>query len=162
MARITEKNPSYRTKEEICRDVAFVLNCKELHYGTRRAVVDHAVWVWSEFEGKYDGCKYWSEAARAFLRSDGKTNLIHEHLVPRGLIRKTLFDLKPATPEAVRHVMETWCIGVVVTAEEDQRLNALKLRSKMPPDWDQKDSWARYTMAGITIAKADVGPSSSA
>lgn len=153
MAKISNKSAGYRTKEEICRDVAFILNYKELHRGTQLAVMDQAIWVWSEFDGKYEGCKYWSKNAEAFPKSDARKNLVHEHLVPRKVIRQKLLSFENLTASVVRSVLEAWCIGVVVTKEEDQRLNSLKLGSSMPQGWDGIDAWARYKHAGIEIAE---------
>jgi len=151
MARVSPKNPRYRSKEEICRDVAFVISCETLHIGTRLAVVDQVFWVWTEFDGKYDGCKYWSKKAKALPKGEAKGNLVHEHLVPRKVVRQKLLRCKSAND--VRTVLETWCIGVVVTREEDQLLNSLRLGSAMPHDWDGIDPWARYTKAGIRLAQ---------
>jgi hypothetical protein len=64
MASISSKSRYYRTKETMCQDVAEVLNSQTLHSGTKRSVIDHVIWVWSEFEGKYKGCHYWSKQAK--------------------------------------------------------------------------------------------------
>ena len=60
MGRTSKSNPRYRTKSELCDDIAFVLN-SSLHYGTKYAVFDNAMWDWTQFEGKYKGCECWSE-----------------------------------------------------------------------------------------------------
>ena len=149
MARISPKNIRYRTKEIICRDVSFILRCNELHPGTKLAVVDQVFWVWSEFDGKHAGCRYWSkEAIDSGLKNKG---LVHEHLVPRKIVREMLLNLTDPTPEAIQSIFERYCIGVVVTQKEDARLNELGLRSKMPSDWDNKNIFARYESAGIDV-----------
>jgi hypothetical protein len=150
VARISPINVRFRSKSEICHDVSFVLNCTELHIGTKHAVVDQVLWVWTEFDGKHVGCKYWSKEAVA-TRSK-RNGLIHEHLVPRKIVRDKLFGLRKPTTEAVRRTLTNWCVGVVVTAEEDQRLNAPGLNSSMPKTWDKRDRWARYKAASIAIA----------
>lgn len=150
MARISEKNIRFRTKEEICRDVAFVLRTSKLHKGTKYAVVDQALWVWTEFDGKYKGCKYWSE--KAVAAGSGRRRLIHEHLVPRKLVRDKLFRLRKPTQAAVHRILRKWCVGVVVTQAEDRRLKQRRLNSKMPQKWNRRDRWARYKAAGIDIA----------
>lgn len=63
-----------------------------------------------------------------------------------------LLNLEDPSPEAVKDIFDRFCVGVVVTKEEDARLNELGLNSKMPSDWDQKDLWARYHAAGIEVA----------
>lgn len=151
MPRIPESNPRYRTKSELCSELAFVLN-SNLHYGTKHAVLLEATWVWTEFEGKYDGCEHWSEAAWA-VRGQPEM-LIHEHLMPKKLVIERLLRLASPTPSSVQQLMESYCKGVVITRDEDTRLNKLGLRSKMPKDWNEKDVWARYTAAQIVLKKA--------
>lgn len=146
MGRKQESNRRYRTKQELCSDVAFVLN-SNLHHGTKCVVLDNAMWVWSEFDGKYDGCKFWSaEAAR--LASEKR---IHDHAVPKKVLMDLLFRVNSPTAESVRCFFEAYCFGAVITKAEDEALNRLGLRSKMPTNWNGKDPWARYKAAGIAI-----------
>ena len=146
MPRIPEKNPRYRNKNALCDDVAFVLSAP-LQWGTQFAVLADVVWVWSEFNGKYKGCRYWSRSA---LQHTAEIKiLVHEHVVPKTTIISLLADLKDPTASAVRHILETYCIGVVLTREEDRKLNAAGLRSAMPTEWSDGDVWARYRLVGI-------------
>ena len=147
MARISKKNPRYRTKKEICEDLSVILQ-SPITVGTKIAVVNEVLWVWSEFNGKYQGCQWWSkESLRTFKNQT--TGFIHEHVVPKKLMRESLMSLKNLSPESIHHYLETHCIGVVVTKEEDIKLNKAGLNSKMPVDWDGKDVWARYQAVGI-------------
>ena len=148
MACISITNPRFRTKSQICADVSSVLGAS-LHYGTKFAVLAEVVWVWSEFNGKYVGCKYWSLAAWKVRESDQKW--IHEHVVPKSVIIERLMALSAPTFQAVNDVLQRFCIGVVVTHEEDQRLNKLGLRAKMPEGWDGEYPWARYKAANIEV-----------
>jgi len=149
MARISPKNKRFRTKDEICRDVSHILRSSDLHDGTKLAVIDQIFWVWSEFDGKHAGCKYWSKAAtESGLKNKG---LVHEHLIPRKIVREMILNLEDLSPEAVNDILDRFCVGVVVTKAEDTRLNELKLNSQMPPDWDHKNLWARYHAAGIEV-----------
>ena len=152
MPRIPETNRRFRTKDDICRDVAFILDAP-VSFGTKFAVLADVVWVWSEFHGKLDGCPYWSMAARA-LRFERK-KLMHEHVVPKRIVMEKLLGLAPATSDSVREVLDRYCIGVVVTREEDVRLTKLGLRSEMPDGWDGEDPWARYSKAGIVLSPDD-------
>jgi hypothetical protein len=77
--------------------------------------------------------------------------LIHEHVVPRKIIREKLFALRKPSVTSVKRVLEKYCIGVVVTKEEDDRLRDLRLHASMPEDWDKKDVWARYKKADIRV-----------
>lgn len=147
MPRISPKNVRFRSKEIICRDLAYILNNSNIHEGTKLAVIDQIFWVWTEFDGKYEGCKYWSESAiNSKLIGKG---LVHEHIVPRKIIRDRLLNINNPTPDAIRSLLDQFCIGVVVTQKEDKKLDSLKLRSKMPNDWDGNDAWARHKAAGI-------------
>lgn len=154
MPRIPEKNPRYRTKSQISADVARILKSK-LHHGTKFAVLAEVVWVWSEFEGKYQGCKYWSERALR-VRNDSKI-LVHDHIVPKKIVYDMLFGLGAPSARAVRRILRRFCIGAIITREEDQRLNALGLRSRMPDGWDGRDPWARYRKAGVSTIPAYPG-----
>jgi hypothetical protein len=151
MPRIPKSNPRYRTKSELCGELAFVLN-SNLHYGTKHAVLLEATWVWTEFEGKYEGCEHWSEAALEFRGQPQM--LIHEHVIPKKVVIELLLKLPNPTTGSVHQLLESFCKGVVITKEEDTRLNRRGLRSKMPSDWDGKDLWARYTVAKIVLKKA--------
>ena len=148
MARIPNKNLRYRTKSELCNDIAFVLN-SSLHYGTKHAVLSEATWVWTEFEGKYEGCEYWSAAAMEF-RGNPKM-LVHEHVMPKKIVIERLLQLSTPTTSSVHQLLESCCKGAVVTRTEDATLNRLGLRSKMPHDWDGTDLWARYKAAKIRL-----------
>ncbi|QDS98398.1 hypothetical protein [Adhaeretor mobilis] len=151
MAKIAEKSPRYRSKKVICKDVAEIMASQSLHYGTKHVVLAQTVWAWSEFHGKYEGCPFWSEKALASDRI--ATEFIHEHAVPKSVIIKMLFDLKNPTPEKVEDILSSFCVGVVVTREEDRTLNQNGLRLKMPEDWDGDDRWARYQKVGIVPKK---------
>lgn len=147
MGRISELNRRYRTKEQLCRDVAFVLN-SDLHYGTKCIVLDNSMWVWSEFDGKYQGCKFWSELAAGC--ADEKL-LRHDHAIPKKVLMELLFRMAHPSSESVQSFFEAYCFGAVITVAEDEALNRLGLRSKMPMNWDGRDQWARYKAAGITL-----------
>lgn len=150
MARIARSSPLYRSKKRICADLAAVLSSTTLHLGTKQAVVDQALWVWSEFDGKHAGFTRWSVEARASgLTSKG---LIHEHVVPRKMVRAKLYAIRIPTAGAVRRVLQYWCIGAVILKAEDASLNKAGLNSKMPDDWDGRDRLARYGEVGIEIA----------
>lgn len=149
MARISTKNIRFRPKDVICRDVSHVLRSKDLHIGTKLAVIDQIFWVWSEFDGKHAGCRYWSKSAtESGLKNKG---LVHEHLIPRKIVREMLLNLDDPSPEAVNDILGRFCVGVVVTKAEDTRLNQLGLNAEMPPNWDRKNLWARYEAAGIEV-----------
>lgn len=147
MARISERNELYHTKIEIASDVGFALQTDALHLAAKRAIIDQAIWVWSEFDGKYDGCRHWShDAIRA--QKNGE-QLIQEHSVPRKVIRTKLFALRKSSPDNVFCFLKKFCVGGVLSKKEDALLNKLGLRAAMLSGWHETDIWARYTEAKI-------------
>lgn len=148
MPRISNDNPRHRTKDEICEDIAFVLNSR-LRYGTQFAVLSEAMWVWTEFDGKYKGCEHWS--VEVWKIQDQQKMLVHEHMVPKSLVIKRLKELENPTKESVKELLDFYCKAAVVTRDEDRRLNEEGLRSNMPIGWDEKDVLARYALVGIVL-----------
>jgi hypothetical protein len=137
-------------------DLTKVLN-SDLTYGTKHAVIHNIQWSWTEFDGKYEGCRYWSEAAREQYDKDRKSKgLRHEHIVPRRIVTQMLFSLPAPTEEQVRVICETYLIGVVVTRDEDRKLNK-KHAKKMPDEFsdlthsEALNPWLRYKMLGIQV-----------
>ena len=157
MARIPETNKRFRTKAQLVHDLAFILKSEDLAYGTKYAVFKDVSWVWTEFEGKYDGCRRWSKAAKLMKESDPKTKLLrHEHAVPRNVVFKMLMKLKHPSEKSVRRICRKFLLGVVVTKEEDMELNR-RFASTMPEDFgktgskDYRNPWSRYRECGIEL-----------
>ena len=84
---------------------------------------------------------------------DKSTKLIVDHAVPVSVIVSMLFqpgvDL---SRESVRsHLVRRYRLGLL-SHGEDGRLDAAKLKSAMPADWDGEDAFARYRRVGIDSA----------
>lgn len=77
---------------------------------------------------------------------------VAEHAVPQMAIVNWLMDLNPITEEAVTTLLRKYFTVMLVTKEEDIRLNASGLRSTMPPEWDRANVYARYEVVGIEPA----------
>lgn len=158
MARVSEKHKRYRTKEQIVHDVAFVL-AAPLSYGTKWAVLSDLTWVWTEFDGKYKGCPYWTEGAIMLRRVDPKAKLRHEHVVPKKVIIDMLMNLEKPSVDSVREICDRYLIGAIVMPEEDDVLNAEFGRS-MPPEFVKPDHpgyhdpWLRYKKYSIKVVPA--------
>lgn len=129
--------------------------------GTRRIVINAAVWCATEGDGrksKYIGCRFWSRGAIADVQANGfgglSKRLRHEHVVPRALVVDEVVRLKSPTPEDVRRVFDTYALGCVVTVEEMSRLDR-SFRKSMPDGWNAPgrpggpDVWARYAAARV-------------
>ena len=153
MARIPQKNERFRTKEQIVTDVVHLLNAP-VSWGTKHAVIAEAFWVWTEFDGKYEGCRFWSQSAWV-ARKEAK-HLRHDHAVPKKVLFEELRGMEGrATVPGVRQLFESWCIGVVITVAEDARLTKMRLRAAMPLGWDRSDAFARYVRAQILLKAHD-------
>jgi hypothetical protein len=133
-----------RNREQLIRDAVIAVH-SELSYGSKFALLDNVCWTLSELEGKYAGCRFWSRRAL-----DQRTDLRHEHSVPRRLLITMLLEMSAPTEAAVRCILDL-CVGVVVTVEEDRALNAVGMRSRMPEGWDGRDVFARYRAVGIEV-----------
>jgi hypothetical protein len=64
--------------------------------------------------------------------------------------------LTVVTPETVRPVLEKFDVCAIITAEEDARLNAAGLQSRMPDGWDEIDPLARYKAVGIELLENNI------
>jgi hypothetical protein len=161
MMRSTSKR--YRTKEQMAKDVLAALNAP-MSDRAKEVVLLDVFSAWTQSAGKYNGCQYWSDGAwklhpRLECQLYGKgewKNLRHEHAVPKSVLRRELWSLNNPTEETVAEYLECYLVGVVVTVEEDKRLNK-RFKSEMPPGFWKKghelyfNFFARYRLCGIKI-----------
>jgi hypothetical protein len=155
----SKTDPRFRTKNQIATDISFIL-AAPIFEGTKFAVLKDAMWTWTELDGKYSGCKFWTPLAFAkqhvnrIAKRNAWSGLRHEHIVPKRVVIDMLRALKDPTPEAVFEICENFLIAVVVTTEEDAILN--EFRSLMPPDFynpaspSYRDPWLRYKHSKIS------------
>lgn len=82
-----------------------------------------------------------------------RKHVIHEHVVPHSIVMEKLLSLEVLTDENIMSVINKYYIICKITKAEDKRLNAAKLRSKMPEGWNDKtDSvFARYEQKQVNI-----------
>ncbi len=132
------------TREQLVADAVICIR-SALSYRSKYALLDNICWMLSEHDGKYQGCRFWSRGAL-----ESGIELRHEHVVPRRVIISLLLDAQDATDERIRAVLQL-CVGAVITKEEDQHLNAVGFRARMPEDWDGSEPFARYRAAGIEL-----------
>ena len=94
---------------------------------------------------------YISSAAKGLKRKD----VIHEHVVPHSIVMNKLLSLDPLTNENIKAVIEKYYVICAITKEEDKRLTAKGLRSKMPEDWNDNihSVFARYERVGISSVR---------
>lgn len=162
MARISPKNPRFREKEELVRDASQVLK-SNFHYGTKYAVLHEVTWVWTEFDGKYAGCPYWSEKALEIYK-DRKSIpgfacdkwFRHDHAVPRKIVLGHVLSPDVRNDEDyLRDIFEKALVGVILTKEEDGTVlkdsMPLSLANKSLEDFTAIDKWARYKAENIKV-----------
>lgn len=101
------------------------------------AIMAHARSAPDEYRLKY--------AAR-----DKAAKLIVDHAVPIAVMVNMFFQPRAdLTRDGLRALLIKWHHLGLLTHEENARLNAAGLNSKMPSDWDYMDVFARYRSVGI-------------
>lgn len=84
------------------------------------------------------------------LRTKPVRNLVFEHVVPTAILQRSSEALARSgdlSREFVLDWLRRYWVTAIVTVEENDRL----LRDKMPPDWDGKDPFGRYRIAGLVV-----------
>jgi hypothetical protein len=153
-----------RTKQEMARDVAYVLDSSSpLHDVTKRRVLNNVLWAWTTFHGKYKGCRHWTPAAiEHFAQRGKKKGLRHEHAVPRKLLIDMTVGMGSPQKDEVLDLFVRLAFGVVVTNDEQKRLDS-KYKSKMPPEFedaqseDYPDPLLRFKVCGVEVVKHSEG-----
>jgi len=144
-----------RTKNELAKDTAFVLGAP-LHEKTKYAVLNNVMWKWTEYEGKYKGCRYWTQAAVEHFTLNRKKGLRHEHVVPRKYLITMFFQLENITPDIVYDMLNRFAIGAIVTKNEEQELNR-HFKVDMPDEFDDpcnkayRDPWLRFKHIDLKV-----------
>lgn len=153
-------------RQEICRLILHGLRLAEVR-GTSALgshLVGYAQWFWTA-DGLVDGA-YVRDAVKldfsvlphteAAARALGRSELRHEHAVPRSVVRRYLQGLHErwsdvdddAALTEIASVLDA-CPPVIVTRDEDERLGG-PLRANMPEGWQFGGSpFARYIEAGL-------------
>lgn len=95
-----------------------------------------------------------SKDALLAIKKQSKTKLIKDHSIPIKKISEILLQQKgnPLEKNIEQLLLKFYSLGVITFAE-DLKLNQIKLKSKMPEDWDGDAVFARYDKAGIKKAK---------
>ena len=152
------KSKKHRTKDQMAKDVLAALNAP-MSYRAKEVVLLDVFSAWTESEGKYKGCSYWSEGAwESRYQLDWEKNVRHEHGVPKKVLKEQLLSLENPAEEYVAMYLDFFLIGVVVTIEEDKILNE-RFKSAMPGAFWKKgekyylDVFARYKLCGIKVGQ---------
>ena len=97
----------------------------------KRKLLDRALWMLTEVDGKYN-IRYYSK--KAFKIRD-KKQLRHEHVYPRKFIIDSLFE----DPGNYSNIIDEHAIACIVTKDEHDTLD------------NNTDGWERYKRAGIDV-----------
>jgi len=138
----------HRKKWQIAEDVAFIIRAGgALTFNAKQAVIKNAIWCWTQYYGKFNGCPFWSVEAR---NSDRNTkNLRHEHVVPIRVLRNRLLAMDSPSTNDVFEFLKNNAIGCVVTNKEHDRLDK-EFKQEMPSEFNETgDPWVRYKRVGI-------------
>jgi hypothetical protein len=120
--------------------------------GYAKTVREAVYFAWTRRLGaKCKSATYRSIAANG--KRWGRREVVYDHVVPYRYELAALMELSKVTSDTVRAVLEKYDVAAIITREEDDRLTAAGLQSKMPDGWDGIDSLARYKAVGIEIAE---------
>jgi hypothetical protein len=149
MAEGRKRRPK-TTRDEIAQAFARVLSL-QLQECIQYELLDRLIWMWTEVDGKYDGCRYWSSGARAVRKAlrGWKRQVCHDHVIPRSMLIPMLRQTTPETSSIAR-LLESSAIGCVILREEHDGLKKAGLGSSVPAD-AAGDVWARYKAVSILV-----------
>lgn len=149
--------------DNLCLDVSTVLN-GNLHPRIKQQVLDGALWWMADYSGKGLDCPFRSKRANQICKSLGSGDeiknrgLIHEHIVPKKLIREKLMALNtPVDKKTVKRWLKLSVYCLVTKESDDKVLNKSGFNQKMPNDnWKKENAipdeiWARYKASGIEV-----------
>lgn len=160
--RETEVQIGNSCLEALCLTVRYCRKCKELNLPVRyfstalRYAQDH--WRHQRYgsSSKDKTAQYRSKNAKGKRwRRDG---LVYDHAIPFRYMLEEMLALAEVTPNSVRAVLEKFDVMVLITKEENARLNASGLKQEMPAKWDGADSLARYKAVCIELIPNKIGP----
>jgi hypothetical protein len=104
---------------------------------------------------KYLQGNFYSRSAAEKVEAGDFNGLVYEHMVPKAKYIQKPCEEKAKIGDLTIEFIEThldkyWKIAVI-TKEEDKRLS----RASMPKNWNEKNIFIRYTLAGIELIELD-------
>jgi hypothetical protein len=90
---------------------------------------------------------------RAFYGKRGGDNpFIYEHAIPAGVVRDELFRIRGSSESVAKTLARSGQVAVLLR-EEDRKIRAAGLNSRMPASWKFRDDpLARYKAVGIKLS----------
>jgi hypothetical protein len=83
----------------------------------------------------------------------GTHELVYDHAIPFKYVQEALLALSEVTPETVSSILDKYGTSVLITTEENDRLNSAGYGQAMPETWDKVDPLARYKALGIELVE---------
>lgn len=111
--------------------------------------------LWERRKGsKLKAATYCSKGALGIRPSGGR--LIYDHAIPFRYLQQELLGSTDVTALTVRGLLDRFGVTVLITEDENRRLCAAGLASRMPADWDGQDPFARMRTVGIEVVENNV------
>jgi hypothetical protein len=111
----------------------------------------HFLWERRAGKGKAGSAKFRSRNAIGIRIGGGL--LRYDHAIPFKLLVKELLNLTDVSDIQVISVLERFGTIVLITKDEEDRINAKGLGHRMPDGWDGIDPLARYKAVGIELVE---------
>lgn len=112
----------------------------------------HFLWE-RRSSSKFEAASYASRAALDAKESGEK--IIYDHAIPFIYLQSILLDFNSPSLQTIKGILLDYSVITLITKSEDNKLNRVGLRSKMPQDWDGKNPLARYASVEIEILKIE-------
>lgn len=167
-------------KKNVAKAMALIFDDKNgIPYKLQCILGERLLWAATEYDDhgdwdKYFGPHYWSKGAidkvlQNISGKDGSSikvehDLRHEHSIPKKVLNDELDRMHPTELSEINifNFLMTHAFAVIVSKEEDYKLNKAGLRSKMPRDMTIKhdqpvDIFSRYKEVGVEIYKLERG-----
>jgi hypothetical protein len=108
----------------------------------------HFLWE-RRFGSKMRAAKYRSIGARGLKFGTG--NLVYDHAIPFRFLQQKLMSWDPDGGEALEAILARYDTVVLISKEENAKLNSAGLGRTMPDGWDKTEPLARYRAVGIEL-----------
>ncbi|NVH48867.1 hypothetical protein [Photobacterium damselae] len=141
-----------------CKIIAYIINELGIDSSTKGYLRDSVRIASLKSAGKLKSGKHMArwisfDAIEVQNRGPKVGELILEHSVPVKVILSSVCELVRPTYLDIAKVIHNMAGLAVITKEEDAKISKLKLGSRMPEDWDGRDQFIRYKLAGIELVE---------
>ena len=158
-------------KSTIAKALGHILSSDDVSMNIKMYMIDKLLMRTTERENdesknnKYYGQPYWTKKALEQIinqnnnMSIDKLKFIHEHCIPKKLIRNVILTLEKKDYKSIMHILENLAYAVVATEDDDRVLRKKGLNAKMPINHKLEinntisNIFARYREAKIEIYK---------